>query len=151
MAAIQSLIDSKVDEKFAKFQAEYDELLNKVKKQIASSIKPSSLFPRNSLSEVKGKAPEEEKDTLNTSTHNASRPLTTARKTIPGVKATTVPSRRSDSKESVKNGATYSAAEEKKKEQIELKRKEEEKKKEEAKSKREELERKKKEELDKKK
>jgi hypothetical protein len=44
LAQIQQLIDSKVDEKFAKFQADYDEMMKKVKNQIVGAIKPANLF-----------------------------------------------------------------------------------------------------------
>ena len=40
MAAIQKLIDQKVEEKMAVFKAEYDELANKMKKQVVGLIKP---------------------------------------------------------------------------------------------------------------
>jgi hypothetical protein len=37
------MIDQKVDEKWAKFQAEYDELNNKMKKNIGSMFKPGGM------------------------------------------------------------------------------------------------------------
>lgn len=50
----------------AKFQQDYDDLMNKVKKQVASSIKPTSLLPKTSIgmgAKGKDQADEESKDT----------------------------------------------------------------------------------------
>ena len=38
LGAIQTMIDQKVDEKFSKFQQEYDDIMNKMKKQMAQMI-----------------------------------------------------------------------------------------------------------------
>jgi len=49
-----------------KFQQDYDDLMNRVKKQVAMSIKPSSLLPKTSIgagSKVNNPADEESKDT----------------------------------------------------------------------------------------
>jgi hypothetical protein len=37
------MVDQKVDERWQKFQEEYDEVLNKMKKQVVSLIKPGAL------------------------------------------------------------------------------------------------------------
>lgn len=61
MEAIQKMIDQKVEEKWEKFQKEYDELLQKVKKNIAGMIKPGvasglGLGTRTAQSEAKVKS-----------------------------------------------------------------------------------------------
>ena len=126
--------------------------MKKVKSSVIGSIKPSSIMPRNSVSENKQKAAQEdEKDTSGQSSSRMS--MAGQKKTGIGAgvsRPTNAPSRRSDSKESNK-GTTPSASEDKRREQIAQKKAEEERKREEAKAKREELDRKKKEELDKKK
>jgi DNA anti-recombination protein RmuC len=68
VAAINSLIDSKVEERMKKFQEDYDELMNKVKSKITSAIKPASLLGKTALGGAKPKdsadaAAEESKDT----------------------------------------------------------------------------------------
>lgn len=167
IAAINALVDSKVEDRMKKFQEDYDELMNKVKRQIATAIKPASLLGKTSIVPPKTdvKAGEESKDTSASHTPSQS----TSRPSIGGAKrpgTTSVmpkptPSRRSDSKESQKNGAAErsttvpagdkQAAEERKRELLEKKRQEEERKKEEARLKKEEQDRKRKEEADKKK
>lgn len=171
LAAINSLIDSKVEERLKKFQEDYDELMNKVKSKISSAIKPASLLGKAGFGAKPKDADanaEESKDTTPTASATHTPSQSTARMSLTGNKRPTTgsalqkptPSRRSDSKESTKNGAgadksvdntNKQAAEERKKELLEKKRQEEERKKEDARLKKEELERKKKEEADKKK
>lgn len=68
LAAIQSIIDQKVEERMAKFQSDYDDLMNKVKKQISSAIKPSSLLPKTGGlgAKTRDQGDEETKDTPST-------------------------------------------------------------------------------------
>jgi len=50
------MIDDRVEEKWVKFKAEYDEVLNKVKKNVGAMFKPGTLGQRTAQSEHKGKA-----------------------------------------------------------------------------------------------
>ncbi len=144
------MIDSRVEEKVAKLQAEHDEIVKKLKQNITGMIKPGALFgQRAAQSEAKAKVEDEKESTP------SSRPSTGIKRVVPsrvGQSATTT--KRSDSKESQKGNSNEEKkreAEEKKKEQLEAKRKEDDRKREEAKSKREELEKKKKDDAEKKK
>lgn len=106
IAAINALVDSKVEERMKKFQEDYDELMNKVKRQITTAIKPASLLGKTNIVPPKtadSKPTEESKDTSATHTPGQS----TSRPSLGGKRPTTTsalpkptPSRRSDSKES---------------------------------------------------
>ena len=94
------MIDQRVEEKWAKFQAEYDEVLNKVKKNVSSMFKPGSLMPaRTAQSEVKGKSAQEEEKV------SATRPATALKRIGAGMKSMigSASQKRSDSKESQKS------------------------------------------------
>ena len=107
--------------------------MNKVKKQVAMSIKPSSLMPKTSIgagAKVNNQADEESKDTPSTGQASSRLSLAGTKKpsqSVQPIKST--PSRRSDSKESTKNGTSAGntggdkqAAEERRKELMEKKR-----------------------------
>ena len=107
LEAIQRMIDQRVEEKVAKFQAEYDEMKAKMAKNMSGMLKSSLVPQRSAQSETKVK-PEEAKET---------RP-STAYKRPAKLKAEGASSKRSDSKESQKSTKedVKSLADQKKKE-----------------------------------
>jgi hypothetical protein len=58
MAAIQKLVDQRVEEKMA----QYEEVMKKMKTSIATMIKPGALLGRNTQSEAKGGAKASDKE-----------------------------------------------------------------------------------------
>ena len=59
LAAIQHLVDQKVEEKWSKFQEEYEEVLTKMKKQIAANVGKGLIKTAVGAKKEEKKEPEE--------------------------------------------------------------------------------------------